>query len=134
MPNEPSPPLTNLENAEEAYKRVEPEANALTADQFTALNVDVVGATSIILGVAPRILLFRERMATLPEFDITNVDRLVVRAKAAWFSVITNLPEPEPKDFDEMLKECAAIRGTPPCVGRSPHPRKQVRPEGDRCD
>jgi hypothetical protein len=112
MPNEPTPPLTDLENAEEAYKRVEPEASALTEDQFTAQNVDVVGATSTILGVAPRILSFRERMARLPEFDISNVDRLVVRAKAAWFSVITNLPEPEPKDFDEMLRECEAIRET----------------------
>jgi hypothetical protein len=112
MPNEPTPPLTELESAEAAYKRVEPEANALTEDQFTAFNVDVVGAASTILGVAPRILTFRERMARLPEFDINHVDRLVVRAKAAWFAVITTLPEPEPKDFDEMFAECVALRET----------------------
>jgi hypothetical protein len=112
MSNEPSSPLKGFEDAEVACKRVEPEANALTEDQFSAMNVDVIAATSIILGVAPRILPFRDRMARLPEFDIHNVDSLVDRAKAAWYAVVTNLPEPEPRDFQAMFDECVALRTT----------------------
>lgn len=107
MPNEP---LKDLEDAEAAYKRVEPEATALTEDQFTALNVDVIAATSIILGVAPRILAFRERIASLPEFNMRHVDGLEDYAKGAWYAVITNLPEPEPSDFQAMFDECATLR------------------------
>jgi hypothetical protein len=110
MANEIISPLTQLEDAEAAYKRVEPEANALTEDQFTAMNVDVVGASSIILGVAPRILAHRERMERLTEFDVRHVDGLVDRAKAAWYAVITNLPAAEPKDFEQMFAACVALR------------------------
>ena len=40
MPIEPSSPLKGFEDAEAAYKRVEAEANALSEDQFSALNLD----------------------------------------------------------------------------------------------
>ena len=100
----------HLEDAEAAAKRVEHEALALTQDELSAQNVDIVAATSIILGVAPRVLSYRGRMKALPEFDMRNVDELVDRAKASWFVAITNLPAPEPKDFQSMLDEATALR------------------------
>jgi len=110
MPSDASVPPRGVEGAEAAYKRMEPEANALTEGQFSALNVDVIAATSTILGVAGRILSFRERMARLPEFDMRHVDELEDRAKAAWYAMVTSLPEPEPRDFQAMFDECAALR------------------------
>jgi hypothetical protein len=107
-----TPPLVNtdLEDAADSYNRIEPEALALPAEQLTALNVDVVSATSIILGVATRVVAYRPRMAALPEFDVRNVDELVDRAKAAWYAAITNMPAPEPKDFQAMLDESTTLR------------------------
>lgn len=112
MPEQSNLPLKGVEDAEAAYKRMEPQATALTEGQFAAANVDIVGATSIILGVCGRIRTFRERMAKLPEFDIRHVDELEDRAKAAWYAVVTNLPAPEPKDFQAMFDECVALRST----------------------
>jgi len=112
MPTESSQQPRGIEDAEAAYKRMEPQASALTEQQFAAMNVDVVGATSIILGVSGRIRAFRERMARLPEFDIRHLDELEDRAKAAWYAAVTSLPEPEPKDFQAMFDECAALRST----------------------
>jgi hypothetical protein len=112
MPDDMNVPLKGFEDAEAALKRVEPDALALSEDQFAAMNLDVVGATSIILGVLDRVLPFRDRMAKLPEFDIRNVDCLEDRAKAAWYAFIVNLPEPEPKDFQQMFEECKVLRAT----------------------
>jgi hypothetical protein len=109
-PAPPASPIEELEDAELAYKRVEPEALALGAGELTALNVDVVSATSIILGVARRVLGYRARMAMLPEFDIRDVDALVDRAKAALFATVTNLPPPEPKELEALLLECRTLR------------------------
>ena len=58
-PDQPLPTGTDLEDAENSYKRMEPQALTLTQDQLTAFNVDVVAATSIILGVASRIVAYR---------------------------------------------------------------------------
>jgi hypothetical protein len=112
MPADNNVPLKGFEDAEAALKRVEPEALALREEQFSAMNLDVVGATSIILGVLDRILPFRERIAKLPEFDIRNVDCLEDRAKAAWYAFTVNLPEPEPRDFQQMFEECKVLRTT----------------------
>jgi hypothetical protein len=110
-PASPTPaPVQDLEDAGAAYARVSAEALALSEDQFTAMNVDVTVGTSIILGVAVRIVAYRERMAKLPEFDIKHVDNLVDYAKAAWYQAITSLPEPEPKDFQAMLEEGTKLR------------------------
>ena len=110
MPSDETMPLKGFEEAEAAFKRLEPDAMALTEEQFAPMNVDVIGATSIILGVTGRIRPFRERIAKLPEFDIRHVDQLEDRAKAAWFVFVTHLPEPEPKDFEAMFAECRDLR------------------------
>lgn len=110
MPSDVNVPLKGFEEAEAAFKRLEPDAMALTEQQFAPMNVDVIRATAIILGVAGRVLPFRERMAKLPEFDIRHVDQLEERAKAAWFVFISHLPEPEPRDFQAMFEECRSLR------------------------
>jgi hypothetical protein len=103
-------PLQDLEAAELAFSRVKPELDALTQDELAPLNVDVVSATSVALGVSERILAYRERMAKLPEFEIRYVDNLVDYAKAAWYAYVTNLPAPDPQDMTQYMAEVTALR------------------------
>lgn len=103
-------PLQDLEDAQKAYERVKAELEALTADELSMMNVDLVSATSIALGVSERIVAHRERMAALPEFEVRNVDRLVDYAKAAWFVYVTNLPAPEPAEGAQLLSEVVELR------------------------
>jgi hypothetical protein len=100
----------DLEEAEVAYNRVKAEIEALNATDLAAFNVDVVSATSIALGVADRIVTFRERMAKLPEFEIRHLDRLVDYAKAAWYLYVTNLPVPEAGDAANLIEEVSKLR------------------------
>jgi hypothetical protein len=103
-------PLEGLEEAEAAYNRIKPELDALSEDELTPINLDLVSATSIALGVAERILAHRERIAKLPEFDIRHVDSLVDYAKGTWYAYVTNLPAADPRDLTEYLNEVAALR------------------------
>ncbi|HKO48990.1 MAG TPA: hypothetical protein VJV79_14765 [Polyangiaceae bacterium] len=102
--------LQDLEEAEFAYNRVKAEVEALSATDLAVLNVDIVSATSIVLGVADRILTFRDRMVKLPEFEIRQIDNLVDYAKAAWYLYVTNLPVPEPGDAANLIEEVAKLR------------------------
>jgi hypothetical protein len=63
-----------------AYERVRAEIDDLPALELTSLNVDLVSATSLVLGVSDRILEFRERIAKLPEFDLKSVDDHATRS------------------------------------------------------
>src|SRR5690606_22053271 len=105
-----STPLQDMEEAEHAYERVRGEMEALSIGDLSTMNVDVVSATSIALGVSDRILSFRERMAALPEFDMRSVDNLVDYAKAAWYAYVTNLPEPDPLEAARLMEEVKALR------------------------
>jgi hypothetical protein len=103
-------PLPDLESAELAFGRILAEVDALDASDLSPMNVDVVNATSIALGVAARVLTYRERMVKLPEFDIRKVDNLVDYAKAAWYVYVTNLPAPEPSASTALIAEVAELR------------------------
>jgi hypothetical protein len=103
-------PLQNLEEAELAYNRVKPELDALSELELTPINVDIVSATSIALGVSDRIVAHRERMAKLPEFEIRYVDNLVDYAKAAWYVYVTNLPAADPQDLARYMEEVTSLR------------------------
>lgn len=103
-------PLRELEDAEVAYQRVKAELEALTQDDLAPLNVDIVSAASIALGVAERIVEHRDRMAKLPEFEIRHVDNLVDYAKATWYAYATNLPSVSPQELQQYLTEVAALR------------------------
>ena len=71
------------------------------------MNVDVVSATSVVLGVAEGVLAYRDRLAKLPEFDINKVDKLVDYAAAAWYVFITNLSTPEPGNLPALMEKQA---------------------------
>jgi hypothetical protein len=103
-------PLQDLEDAEKAYERVKAELEALPVEALSTMNVDIVSAASIALGVAERILTHRDRMAKLPEFDIRAADNLVDYAKATWFTYVNNLPAPEPADSAQLMNETAELR------------------------
>lgn len=103
-------PLQDLEDAEKAYERVKAELEALPVDELSPVNLDIVSATSIALGVADRIGAHRERMSKLPEFDIRSVDNLIDYAKATWYVYVNNLPAPEPSDAAQLMSETAALR------------------------
>lgn len=102
--------LRDMEEAERVFELVRPEMDAITPAEYTAMNVDVVSGASIALGVAGRILEYRERLAALPEFDIRVVDNLVPYATAAWFVFISNLSSPEPGQFQPLMQECSLLR------------------------
>jgi hypothetical protein len=102
--------VSDLRGAEEAFVRVQAELEALSANELAHMNVDVVSATSVALGVAERIRTFRERMALLPEFDVRHVDGLIDYALAAWYVYATNLPAPDREDATELLSEVNALR------------------------
>jgi hypothetical protein len=102
--------LQDLEDAEIAYNRVKGEIEALSATNLAPQNVDIVSGTSIALGVAERLLSYRDRMAKLPEFEIRCVDSLVDYAKAAWYVYVTNLPVPEPTDAAHLIEEVGKLR------------------------
>jgi len=110
MPQPLPLPIRDLDSAELAFERVRPEAEALMLDQLSVLNVDLLSATSIAIGVAPGILKFRERMATLPEFQIRSVDSLEDYAKASWYVYITNLPMPEGREVQNLEEEGKTLR------------------------
>lgn len=103
-------PSQDLEDAEVAYNRVKAEIDALSLDELAPPNVDIVGATSIALGVAERIVSHRDRLAKLPEFEVRYVDNLVDYAKATWYAHITNLPTAEPTDAADLIAEVTELR------------------------
>lgn len=106
-------PLQELEGAERSYERVRAEMDALEEADLSALNVDVVSASSVAQGVAERLTAYRDRMAKLPEFDLRSVDNLVDYAKAAWFVHITNLPvqgNAEAISLKDLTEEVTGLR------------------------
>jgi hypothetical protein len=100
----------DLESAERAHLRVQGEIDAVRADDLATMNVELVSAASIVLGCAERILVHRDRMAQLVEFNVKHVDHLVDYALSAWYLYVTNLPEAEPGDAEQLLSEVAALR------------------------
>jgi hypothetical protein len=100
----------DLEDAELAYQRVRSEIDGVSADNLTAMNVDVVSAASLALAAADRVTKYTERMRNLPEFDMRSVERLSDYAKATWFVYADNLPYPEPKQAQAMQLEVGELR------------------------
>jgi hypothetical protein len=106
----PDSALRDLEDAERAYLRIRPELEALPVADLAPLNVDLVTATSVVIGVSERILAYRDRIAKLAEFEIRHVDNLVDYAKAAWYAYVTNLPAPEQADSARLIMEVVELR------------------------
>lgn len=106
-------PVTDFEDAQRAFERVEPELAKLQPAELTTMNTDVVSATSIAIGCAPRILEYRSRLAKqaeIGELNLKHVDSLLDYAKATWYAYVTNLPVPEPAVATALLAEVATLR------------------------
>lgn len=102
--------VTDMEDVERAYARVVAELDKLDATDLAPMNVDLVSATSIVLGVSDRVRSFRDRMAQLPELDLANIDSLVDYAKATWFLYLTQQPAPAPAEAEALMAEATALR------------------------
>ncbi len=102
--------LGDFEEAALAEKRVAAEIDAVKPEDWVTLNYDAVSAASLIIGVCDWILTYRDRIATLPDFEMRNVDRLKDYTVAAWFIYITNLPVPEPAEAEALIKEVEDLK------------------------
>ncbi len=102
--------VADFEDVGSAYKRVEAELEALDATALSPMNLDVVTAASVVLGVADGVLSYRARIAKLPEFDMVHIDKLVDYAKAVWFLHATNQPAVSAKEADALIKEAGDLR------------------------
>ncbi|HEX2733398.1 MAG TPA: hypothetical protein VHM70_17425 [Polyangiaceae bacterium] len=100
----------DLNTAEAAFRRVQSDIEAVPTDQMAALNVDLGHAASVVLGAADRILTFRERILSLPEFDYDAINKLTDYALAAWYLYVTNPPEADLADAEAILSEMQALR------------------------
>jgi hypothetical protein len=103
--------IPDFSDASGAVARVEPKALALKEEDLTSMNVDVVAAASIIIGVVGRVFAYRPRMAKLGGWDLDNVDNLADYANAALYVAATNMPEPTVKEFEVTLDEATILRG-----------------------
>lgn len=102
--------LSDMEDIQQSIARVAPELDAIDASDLAPLNVDLVSATSIALGVADRVRSYRDRMAKLPEFDLANVDKLVDYAKATYGLYLDNQPPPAPAEAEALMREASDLR------------------------
>ena len=115
------PIVSDMEDVEKAYDRVRAELDTVDASDLSTMNVDLLSATSVVLGVSERVLSFRERAEKLPEFDIANFTNLVDYAKAALFLYLASQPPIGSAEGDALMKEATALRAklllwTPPLV------------------
>ncbi len=109
-PKEKKSPLRDFASAEQAFARNSKAMDQLAVGDLATVNVDLVSAASIVLGVSERVLAFRSQIASLPDFDITHVDRLVDYALGAWYCAVTNLPTPASTDLAALTREAQTLR------------------------
>ncbi len=84
---------------------------AVPLEAVRHINTDVGAAATTVLGLMGRIFAFRERFLTLPDFDITYVDRLEDLAKATLHiqAMLTTIGS-GPAAIDEMIAEGVELR------------------------
>ncbi len=102
--------LYDLTNAETAFMRVQGKLERLGPDELRPQNVELVSATSLVLGVSDRVLQFRDRAKHLPEFDASCFDNLVDYALSTWYVHVTNLPQADPPEAAAWIKEVVDLR------------------------
>src|SRR5262245_16487858 len=102
--------LLSFRNAEEAYKRIETDLDAINTEDLSPLNVDLVHAATVALRAAERIRRYRDRMARLGEFDVRNVDNLVDYARAVLYASMANPSGAGESDLAPLMKDVARLR------------------------
>lgn len=110
MPPPIAIPPRDVEDTSVALTRVQADIDSQDPDDLSAYNVNVVEATSVVLGVCDGIMVFRDDCLKLPDFDIANLDKLSDYAKATWLLHMANLPDPEPADVEPMIEEVRQLR------------------------
>lgn len=119
MPKAPKTPKTPKasagkpgvpEEAAKAFAEAEPVLAALSPEDFAPINADIPRAVSIAVGAVPHIAKLRDGAAKLPDFDVTNIDRLGTYALAAWYAHLLALPEVQAGDLASLLEEARPLR------------------------
>ncbi len=98
--------------AEEAFRELLPEMDALSEAELVVPTVDIMSAVSIVLGVLPRLRGLRgELERQLPHFDLVRFDRLESYAKALHHANALFRMATAPKaGIPEQANELSAIR------------------------
>ncbi len=85
--------------AEDAYKRVLPELQAIAADDLLQVSVDPTAATAIALGARPRLLAMRKQLQeNLPGFPAGMVDKIEDYAYALLYAHSVHQAATDPDD------------------------------------
>lgn len=96
--------------AAKAFAEVEPLITKLSSDELLQINVDIPRAVAIAVGAVPQLAKLRDQAAKLPDFDITNIDRVGTYALAAWYAYLLALPEATAGGLAALLEEAKPLR------------------------
>jgi len=95
----------------EVLEQLRPEMTRLDPDHLLPITVDPVTAATIARGALPRLAQLREELAALPFFDIQNLDKLQLYARAmAQANAVYNGASRPPQHFQELVAEATAMR------------------------
>lgn len=96
--------------AAKALAEVSPILATMSPSDLTPITTDIPRAVAIAVGAVPHIAKLRDQAAKLPDFDITNVDRLGVYALAAWYAHLLGMPEAVANSLGALLEEAKPLR------------------------
>jgi hypothetical protein len=93
-----------------AFAEVEPLLAKLSKADLAPINVDIPRAVAIAVGAVPHLAKLRDEAAKLPDFDITNMDRVGTYALAAWYAHLLALPDVKASSLSPLLEEAKSLR------------------------
>src|SRR5262245_62956890 len=96
--------------AAKAFAEVEPLLAKMSPDDLSHINVDIPSAVAIAVGAVPHLAKLRDAAAKLPDFDISNIDRIGTYALAAWYAHLLALPKVLPSALAGLLEEAKPLR------------------------
>lgn len=99
---------------EESYQRLLPELEALSAEDFVEINLEIPAAVATALGVLPQLNALREDIVRhLPNFDIARFDRLEDYTMALSYANAKHATATRnPDGLTELTDEGMALRAT----------------------
>jgi hypothetical protein len=96
--------------AAKAYAAVGAEIAQLAPDALVPVNIDIPRAVAVAIGAVPHLAKLRDAAATMPDFDIANIDRIGTYALAAWYAHLLALPDVRPGALTALLDEAKPLR------------------------
>lgn len=112
----PKPPKANAAKpgvpaeAAKAFSEIEPILAALPSADLATISTDIPRAVALAVGAVPHIAKLRDSAARLPDFDVTNIDRLGTYALAAWYAHLLALPEVAESELAALLEQARPLR------------------------